>query len=492
MSLNPGTRIGHYEIIAKLGEGGMGEVYRARDEQLSREVAIKILRPTLTDERATERLLREARAEANVRHPNVCHVYEVGEDAGRPYIVMELLEGDSLAARIASGSLPLPEAVQITLTVLSAVQALHELNLVHRDLKPSNVCLTAQGAKLLDFGLARQVDPSVGQTETSLTLPGTLVGTPHYMAPEQVLGQVLDGRADLFAISVMLFEMLTGSRPFDGDSAMTVFHAILHEQPPALVGSAGIGAVDRVLRRALAKEPSERQASADAMAEELRAALLVADSGEAPTVRRVTRLAALPFRLLRPDPDIEFLAFSLADAVVASLSGLESLVVRSSLVSARFAGDALDLKQIAKELDIDVLLTGTLLRAGERLRLSTQLVEVADGKVLWSQTSDVQLGDLFQLQDELVARIVGALPVTPRDQTRTRLAVPGNAKAYELYLRANQLSSDASTWALARDMYLEVSPGGSGLRAGVGAAGPTAPSHWQVRDRGLEGVDAPS
>jgi serine/threonine protein kinase/tetratricopeptide (TPR) repeat protein len=449
--------VGPYRITSKLGEGGMGVVYAAHDERLHRHVALKMISKAAADDRARDRLWREARAAASLNHPNVCQLYEVGEEKGELFLVMELLEGESLAARLLRGPLRCADAVQVALAILAALEALHRRGLVHRDLKPSNIFLTSHGVKLLDFGLARPIPPGGGATATDITLEGMVTGTPAYMAPEQVLGQTVDARADLFAAGSLLFEMLCGHPPFTGDSIVRVLHAITAEQPPALGGSPAIVAVDRVIHRALSKNRDDRYQTADAMAQDLRATLLVADSGITPTARPMTRLIVLPFRILRSDPETDFLAFSLPDAITGSLSGLDSMIVRSSIVASRFGGEAQDVRTIADEADVDTVLTGTLLRAGDELRVTTQLVEAPDGTLVWSQTSQLPLGDLFRLQDDLASRIVESLslPLTTREQRLLKHDVPASAKAYEFYLRANQLATNYSKASLARDLYLE-------------------------------------
>jgi serine/threonine protein kinase/tetratricopeptide (TPR) repeat protein len=434
----------------------MGEVYRAKDTRLGRSVAIKTVRGTASDDRARARLWQEARAAASVSHPNVCQIYDIGEHGGEVYLAMELLEGESLTARIARGPLLLDETVQLALPMLAALDALHRQGLVHRDLKPSNIFLTPHGLKLLDFGLARPAYQALAETEARLTFPGSVVGTPQYMAPEQLLNQPVDARTDVFTAGAVIFEMLTGRRPFVADSLIQIAHAVVYEQPPALAGSPGITAIDRVIHRALAKKPPDRYETAEAMAQDLRAALLVADPGGPVRARPVTRLIVLPFRILRSDPETDFLAFSLPDAITGSLSGLESLVVRSSATAARVATDAPDLKRIAEAADVDIVMTATLLRAGDQLRVSTQLVEAPGGTVIWSLISQVPLGDVFKLQDELTQRIVASLslPLTAREERMLKHDVPSSAMAYESYLRANQLSTDSAHWELARDLYL--------------------------------------
>ncbi len=353
----------------------MGVVYSARDARLGRTVALKMIRRSSTDPDAAERLRREARAAAAVSHPNICQLYDIGEENGDLFIAMEYLEGESLAARLERGPLPINEAVPIALSTLAALEALHARGLIHRDLKPSNIFLTPHGVKLLDFGLARPV--SMTEAETRLTGPGMVFGTPQYMPPEQILGQHVDARGDIFATGVVLYEMLTGQPPFSGASVPALVHAIAYENPPALGGSPAIAAIDRVIHKAIAKKPHDRYASAAAMADDLRAARPRTESGTvAQQVRPMTRLIVLPFRVLRADPDIDFLAFSLSDALTTSLSALDSLVVRSSVTAAALAGDSPDLDKIADKADVDAVLTGTLLRAGDQVRVTTQLAEV--------------------------------------------------------------------------------------------------------------------
>ena len=344
------SRIGHYAILGKLGEGGMGVVYAARDERLERSVAIKTMSALGGDETARKRFWREAKAAASVNHPNVCQLYEIGEDAGEPFIAMELLGGEPLGERLRRGALSVAEALPVALGVLAALEALHARGIVHRDLKPSNVFLTSHGVKLLDFGLARPSDADDSRSPapaTELTGTGMVLGTPRYMAPEQVTGEPLDARSDLFALGAILFEMLAGRPAFGGRNAIEILHATLHEQPPALSGSPAVAAVDRVIRRALAKRPAERPASAQEMAGELRAVHGMEGDDARALARALTRLVVLPFRVLRPDPETDFLAFSLPDAIATSLSRSGSLVVRSSATAARFAGEAPDLKALA-------------------------------------------------------------------------------------------------------------------------------------------------
>jgi eukaryotic-like serine/threonine-protein kinase len=445
----------HYRLTRKLGEGGMGVVFEARDDRLDRMVAIKRLRPMDTDPSLKERLLREARVAAGISHPNICQVYELAEENGELFVVMELLEGETLAGRIEKGTVPLADALQTALGVLGALEAMHSRGIIHRDLKPSNLFLTPHGVKLLDFGLAR---PHLAEAHVTLTQPGTIVGTPRYMAPEMLGNEPVGPPADLFALGAILFEMLTGRPAFDGRTLIEVYTAILQLQPPPLVGGPDIMAVDRIIQRALAKQPRDRHADATAMAQDVRQALTLLDTGPRTKVRTITRLIVLPFRMLRPDPEIEFLSSGLPEAITASLMGLESLTVRSASAAARLAGDGSDLQTIATQAGVDVVLMGTLLRAGDQVRVSTQLVQVPAGTVLATRSAQVGLTDIFQLQDELTRQIVDALaiPLSARDHQALQHDVSVNPEAYELYLRATHIGEGASTPArlsTARDLY---------------------------------------
>ena len=334
------SRIGRYRITDTLGEGGMGVVYAAVDEQLERPIAVKVLRhESATNPAARERFWREARLAASVNHPHICQLYEIGESDGQLFIAMERLEGESLAARLGSGVVSLAETVQIGLEVLAALDALHRRGITHRDLKPSNVFLTPHGAKVLDFGV------SLGQTgdvtRRPLTSPGAILGPPKYMAPEQMLGNVVTASADLFATGAILYEMLSGTAAFEADTLPAVMEHVLYgdvASPWRFPWRGGCRS---------RHSPRARQAtgaavpSAAAMADDLRTALVAEGSEGSRRARPVTRLMVLPFRFLRPDAEFDFLAFSLADAVTNSLSPLESLVVRSTLAAARFASNCL-------------------------------------------------------------------------------------------------------------------------------------------------------
>ena len=444
------SRLGRYSIERKLGEGGMGVVYAARDDRLQRTIAVKTL--SAVDDAARERLWREARAAASVNHPNICQIYEIGEDAGRVFIAMELLEGEPLADRLKRGPLSVSDTLSIALGMLSALSALHARGIVHRDLKPSNVFLTPHGVKLLDFGLAQPELEGPTTVAAAVTRTGMVMGTPRYMAPEQITGGFIDSRTDLFAAGATIFEMLAGRPAFGGRTIVDVLHATMYEQPPALSGSAAVAAVDRVIRRAMAKRADDRPASAEAMAEELRA--IRTDTGSTPAVARpLTRLVVLPFRVLRSDPETDFLAFSLPDAIATSLSANPSIIVRSSAVAARFGTDTPDLKALAAEADVDRVVMGTLLRSREQLRAAAQLVEAPAGTLLTSHTVQSSLGDLFRLQDDIARRVSDALALPLSGSVPHTPDAPHDARAYELYLRGHDLARTYDGMPRARELY---------------------------------------
>ena len=445
--LTPGTQLGPYKIEGPLGSGGMGQVFRAVDTRLGRPVAVKTSR-----EQFSARFDREARAISSLNHPHICTLYDVGPN----YLVMELCEGETIAARLKRGKLSIEDTLRYGQQIADALAAAHSKGIVHRDLKPANIMLTKGGVKVLDFGLAKRIPlPGALRTDSTVTLgpsvPGQILGTVAYMSPEQILGQEIDQRSDLFAFGIVLCEMVTGQHPWPRKSQVDTLHAILHDDPPPMQAALA-GVVDKLL----CKNRDERYSSAEAVLEDLASPA----PPQALQPCGLTRLIVLPFRLLRRHEASDFLSISLPDAITSSLAAIDSLVVRSTMAASRFAASTeLDVNAIAEQAQVDAILTGTILSDGEHFRVTTQLVEAPSGTVLWSNTSQVSLRDIFQLQDELVDRIVQSLmlPLTAHEQRVLKRDVPGSAIAYELYLRANQLflgAYDPQNIILARDLYL--------------------------------------
>jgi eukaryotic-like serine/threonine-protein kinase len=456
--------IGHYRVRRKIGQGAMGVVYEGWDDRLERPVAIKAIQEAMESKEARFRLWREARSLARVNHPHVCQVFDVLEEGKALVLILELLDGQSLAERLLTGRITTAEGLGIEHQILGALQALHDLGIIHRDLKPSNIFLTRHGIKLLDFGLARTTDltltgdPNQARTTASLTVPGVIAGTPQYMAPEQASGLPVGPTADIFAAGTVFYEMLTGRRPFEGSSLVDVLYAVLHHNPPPLSGSREIEALDRVIRRAMAKRVEDRCSSAREMLEALELIFLSGSTAVASGTRTVSRVIVLPFRALKSDEQTDFLTYSLPDAISSSLSAMDNLIVRSSLLATRLEGQQ-DPRRVAVEADVDAFLTGSLLRADDRFRLTCQLIEAPSGSVIWSDSANSSMQDLFNIQDELCERILRSLkfPLDEREHRTSRRDVPASARAYEYYLRANQIAVTRTLeqMSLARDLYLQ-------------------------------------
>jgi len=452
-----GGNVSHYRILEKIGEGAMGVVYRAEDERLGRLVALKVVREFESNEMARRRFWQEARTAAQVAHPNACRIYDVIEQQERLVLVMEFIEGESLARRLERGPMGAQEAAQIVLAILSALEAFHKKDIVHRDLKPENIVLSNGGTKLLDFGIAKWGQPGEQGDATLMdaTAPGMFVGTPKYASPEQFRGLPIDGRSDLFSLGAVFFEMLTGQPPFRGDSFADVAHAVLHGSLPALSGSPAISAMGKIVHHALARDRNDRYADAAAMAADVRAALLMEGIETKVQARPLRRLIVLPFRILRADANTQFLAYSLPEAITISLAGLENLIVRSSIVASRYSAETADLQAIAREAEVDAVLTGALLTVGEQLRITTQLVEAPSGTLLWSHSADATTGELLEVHDDLVQRVVGSILPSLTTQERESLQQDrsANPSAYQLYLQANELARKWENLPAAQGLY---------------------------------------
>jgi serine/threonine protein kinase len=452
-------QLGRFTLLRPLGRGGMGVVYVARDERLDRDVAVKMI-AGLSDESSVKRFWREARAAASVSHPNVCQIYEVDEHAAGIYLAMELLEGESLETRLKRGVCPPAEALRIERDLLAALSALHDRGLVHRDIKPANVFLTQHGAKVLDFGLARSIIENtaiIGAPNSgAITQPGMIVGTPSYMSPEQISGDELDARTDIYSSGAVLFEMLAARPPFIGHGILEIAHAVLHEHPPALQGTAAIVAIDRVIRRALAKDPSNRYATAAAMRADLAAIAAPEGATERATpVRTLLRLIVPPLRLLRDEPALSFLSFGLAEAVSGSLSALPDVVVRAPSLAAKTGDAEVDPRRLATTADVDMVILGSLLSSGDQIRATIQLVEAGSGTVLGSRSTRGDVSDIFALEDELCQAVLALLQPHRHgadDITQVR-AAPAKGKAFEYFLRGIEHARELTGMKAAREWF---------------------------------------
>ncbi len=450
MPLAPGSRLGRYEILAPLGAGGMGEVYRARDPHLARDVAIKVLPEEMAgDASALARFEREAKSIAALSHPNILAIFDVGREGGTSYVVTELLDGETLLATLSRGPLPTRQAFQIAAGVAEGLAAAHARGIVHRDIKPANLVLAPDGrVRILDFGLARARPDVPGSSDAAttagLTSEGTILGTVGYLSPEQARGESADARSDLFALGCVLYEMLTGSRAFPGATPADVLVALLRDEPPALAAaSSEIPAAARdLLRHCLEKNPERRFQDARDLLIVLRP--LAAGDTPSPTSERAAppagpadSLAVLPFESSGVNPDLEYLCDGIAESLTRALSATPGLRVIARSLVARYRGPEADPLRAGRELAVGAVLTGKVVARGDRLSVSVELVDVADQRQIWGQLYQHRLEDVFSLQEQLAAEIAAQL--RPRlagsPQSGAIAARPPNADAYQLYLK---------------------------------------------------------
>ena len=491
--LKPGSRVGRFEIVAPLGVGGMGEVFRGRDAELGRDVAIKVLPAQYASDPArVERFAAEARATAALDHPNIVVVHEVGSHDGYPYMVAELLEGDTLREVMRGGALPTHRAIDIAVQIARGLEAAHARGIVHLDLKPTNVFVTRDGTvKLFDFGIAKLVelgatDP-VGEDDTS---PDTeaAVGTAGYMAPEQVRGLPAGPRADLFSLGCVVYEMLAGRQAFAGRTAAERLAGILHEDPPSLAGlqTRVPQGLARVVERCLEKRPEDRFSSAHDVAIALQAA---GSSGARPAIRStlggrgwwmagalavvvgavalwstgaaealwrrlrgspapeaIASLAVLPLENLSGDPLHDYVAEGMTEELIARLGRVGTLrvIARSSVM--RFKGATTPLREIGEMLGVDGLVTGSVSTGGDRVRVTVQLVRASDEKTLWSQRLETPMRDVMALQSALAVELVEQIraAVSPAERAALARAQPVVPEAYQAYLRGRVLCGQAT------------------------------------------------
>ncbi|MCE9572535.1 MAG: protein kinase [Deltaproteobacteria bacterium] len=442
MRFSQGDRLGPYEIASAIGEGGMGEVYRARDTRLGRDVAIKALRPDRVDDDRKRRFVREARTIAGLDHPNLLTIFDVGSERDVDYLVTELLRGETLRERLVRvGPMPWREVVHVGEALARGLGAAHARGVVHRDIKPENVFLTEDGrVKILDFGVAH-VSAAIGDAVTeSETTPGALLGTIPYMAPEQACGEPVDERTDLFSLGVVLYECLAGVSPFRRETLPATFAAIIRGTPKPLEVRDDIAAI---IGRLLAKRPEERPASAADVADAL-ARILTTQSGTmaAPPPQTPASIAVLPFADLSPNHDQEYFCDGIAEEILHAMSRLGGVRVAARGSSFQYRG-AHDVRVIGRNLDVDHVLEGSVRRAGTRLRITVQLVDVASGRQVWAERYDRETDDVFAVQDEIAARTAATLSIAMTDDARRawRLRGTQNLAAYEAYLRGRQLAS---------------------------------------------------
>ncbi len=431
-----GKKISHYQIVEKLGEGGMGVVYKARDTKLDRFVALKFLQtilPATTQD--TVRFFHEAKAASSVDHPNICTVYDFDETPeGQTFIVMAYYEGKTLKERLGEGPLPPAEAVTIAMAIADGLAAAHHKGIVHRDIKSSNVLLTETGqVKIMDFGLAKL------RGQPQITNKGTPLGTVAYMSPEQARGEEVDHRTDIWSLGVVLYEMLTGVLPFRSEYDQAMIYSILHEEPvPVGELNPAIGqGFTRIISRALSKDPAERYQSIPALRTDLTSAgdgSAGVQSGDIPAVKT---LAVLPFENIGSEKDDEYFSDGLTDETITSLSKIKSLRVISRSSVMRYRGSSMSTRQIASELGVRYLLEGSVRRHGDTVRITSQLIDAEADTHLWAEKYTGTMKDIFAIQEQVSGEIASALRVHFSDGTieDIRRRATENSEAYENYLR---------------------------------------------------------
>src|SRR5438270_12903526 len=469
MSLAPGTRIGEYEIVGLLGSGGMGEVYRTRDPRIGREVAVKVLPTSFAADRSRiARFEQEARAAGVLNHPNLLTIYELGTHDGSPFIVSELLEGQTLRSSLSAGAIPQQRAIGYAIQIANGLAAAHAKGILHRDLKPENIFITTdERVKILDFGLAKLLAPDFDAQTLHKTAPGVIAGTPAYMSPEQVRGEEVDARSDIFALGAILYEMLSGRPAFRGASAVDTMHSVLSSDPPPTDVNPSL---QRVLRHCLEKNRELRAHSARDVAYELEtvsgfherparrrsiwlAAVLIAGAvltaalllwrrphQTPPATESIDSLAVLPFVNATNDPKSDYLSDGVTDSITNSIAQLPQVKVMSHSTMFRFKGKNVDPQEVGRQLNVRAVLAGRVSQLANRLTVQAELVNVADGSQLWGEQYNRQLSDIFAIEEEIARDISQKLRLrlTGAQEQRLTRRYTADVQAYELYLKGRQ------------------------------------------------------
>ncbi|RQW06777.1 MAG: hypothetical protein EH225_02790, partial [Calditrichaeota bacterium] len=479
MDFESGTVISHYKIIEKLGSGGMATVYKAQDLKLERFVALKFLPMQVgASDSDTQRFIQEAKTASALDHPNICTIYEINEtEQGQIFIAMSFCEGETLKDKIDRGPLSTKEAIQITQQICKGLGRAHEMGIVHRDLKPANIIVTRDGVvKILDFGVAKF------QHKSRFTSPGSVIGTPAYMSPEQARGKEVDQRTDIWALGVLLFQILTANLPFKGENDMALMYSIVHDPPASL--SAFRSQVPEILqaslKKALAKNPEERYFSLAQFSKDLDR--LHQDGNEAQETKLTApvqgspaeSIAVLPLLDLSSEKNQEYFCDGLTEEIINALARIDGLRVASRNTSFQFKDQKLNIGQIGEKLGVRKILEGSLRKSGERIRVTIRLINVSDGFLLWSDDYERELKDIFAIQDDISRSVVENLKVKLADITGSRLIkrYTDNLEAYTAYLQGRFFWNKRTAESMERSIgqfkrAIEIDPGYALAYAGL-------------------------
>ncbi len=440
------TIAGKYKILDELGRGGMGVVYKAKDTKLKRTVALKFLPAELTqDKEAKKRFIQEAQAAAALNHPHICIIHEVDESDDQTFIAMEFIEGQTLKEKAETGPLSVDEAVDIASQVAEGLGEAHKKGIIHRDIKPANIMLTDKGqAKITDFGLAKL---SWG---LDITKPATIMGTAAYMSPEQAKGEEVDHRTDIWSLGAMLYEMLTGDRPFKKDKEQALIYAILNDKPTplSLIRSDIPNYIKKVVEKALAKKLDERYQNMQELIQDVKSSLA------APKAKK--SIIVLPFEDMSPSKDNEYFSDGLTEEIIADLSHIHDLLVISRSSAMTFKGTKKKIPEIAQAVNVRYVLEGSVRKAGNNLRITAQLIDSTNDAHLWAEKYSGTLDDVFEIQEKVSRSIVAGLKMklAPAEQRKISEHQVANASAYDCYLRAKHEIAKWTEPALDRALHL--------------------------------------
>jgi len=510
-----GQAVSHYRILEKLGGGGMGVVYRAEDTRLGRHVALKFLPEGFGREsQAVERFQREARAASSLNHPHICTIHDIDEHQGQPFMVMELLEGETLKHRIEGKQIPVEQLLDWAIQITDALQAAHARGIVHRDIKPANIFITERGqAKIMDFGLAKLLErqrpgeavgasamPTVGANEEFLTSPGSTLGTVAYMSPEQARGLDVDARTDVFSLGTVFYEMATGQKAFPGNTSAVIFEAILNRNPapPRHFNASLPEDLQPIILKALQKDRNARYANASELLADLKRLKSTADSGKtaAPAARTEKSLAVLYFENSGGNKDDEYFRDGITEDIITELSKLKDIWVFTRSAVLAFRDRSVSSSEVAAQLNATHVLEGSLRRAGNRLRITARLVETRTARSLWAERYDRQLEDVFAIQDEIAQSIAKALKVMFTAEEQRGIAKPQTAlvQAYDYYLRGRQFFYQFRRrgYDFARQMFtraIELDPGYARAYAGVANCYSYLYMYWDATEENLRAAE---